>query len=44
MGMEPAVTVTISGRSRLSERQYLAIDVLLAGGTPRECAEAVGVF
>jgi transposase len=41
--MESVGTVTIPDRSRLSERQYLAIEVLLTGGTHRECAEAAGV-
>ena len=35
--------MTIPDRSRLSERQYLAIEVLLTGGTHRECADAAGV-
>ena len=41
--MEPGGTVTIPDQTRLSERQHLAIEVLLTGGTHRECADAAGV-
>jgi hypothetical protein len=41
--MESGRTVTHPDRSRLSERQFLAIEVLLAGGTHGECAAAAGV-